>query len=270
MAGNYHYSGDFNSDFTNNTNGHFSGNFTDPTGAVTGCTGVNYPSQSLNTRELSDMSLGQSGGQGYGFALEQPDAGFNRIPDQTSYGGCGINSDENLDASKQYNPSTPLPVLKGGGKKHRKLRGGSSLIYYGFDGKNGENLSEFAGSGYPPITVASQNGGRKRRGRRMKSHKRKHSSRHRRTKHKLSRSHKSRRHRTHRKLGLRRKKTSKLMRRLIGGKSVYKGGYSQFMGDQAFSQGYELGGPITPSTSALANPIPIKPYNNCSDPFGPK
>jgi len=42
------------------------------------------------------------------------------------------------------------------------------------------------------------------------------------------------------------------------------------MGDQAFSQGYELGGPVTPSTSALANPIPFKPYNHCSDPFGPK
>lgn len=268
MAGNYHYSGDFNSKFANVTDGHFSGNFTDPTGAVTGCTGTNYPSQSLNVREVNDMK--QSGGQGYGFALQQPDPGFNRVPYQTSYSEIGVNSDENLGTSKQYNPSMPLPVIKGG-RRHRKLRGGSSLIYYGFNDKNNDNLSTFAGSGYPPMTTGSQNGGRRRGGRRLKSHKRsRHSMRHRRTKHKLSRTHKGRRHRTQSKLGLRRRKTSKLFKNLLGGKRVYRGGYNQFMGDQAFSQGYELGGPITPSTSALANPIPIKPYNNCSDTFGPK
>lgn len=265
MAGLYHYVGDLDAVYSNNTGGHFSGNFTDPTGAVTGCTGNNYPSQSLNSREVSDVK--QTGGQGYGFSINQPIPGFNRVPDQTSYKEIGISSDENLGASKQFNPSMPLPVIKGG-RKHRKIKGGSSLIYYGFDDKNGENLSAFAGSGYPPITVGSQNGGRRHRGRRLKSHKRgRHSMRHRRTKHKLSRTRKGKQRRNH-KLGLRRRKTSKLLRKLIGGRQ--SGGYSQFMGDQAFSQGYELGGPITPSTSALANPIPIKPYNNCSDPFGPK
>lgn len=267
MAGNYHYSGDFNAKFSNNTDSHYSGNFTDPTGAVTGCTGGSYPSPSLNVREAGDMK--QTGGQGYGFALEQPNPGFNRIPFQTSYPEVGVKDPLNLGASTQYNPSMPLPTLKGG--KHHKLRGGSSLIYYGFNDKNNENLSAFAGSGYPPITVGSQNGGRRRGGRKARTHKRgKHSMRHRRNKHKLSRTHKGKRHRTHRKLGLRRKKTYKLFKNLMGGKRVYKGGYNQFMGDQAFSQGYELGGPITPSTSALANPIPIKPYNNCADPFGPK
>lgn len=265
MSGLYHYAGDFDSKYSNNTNSHFSGNFTDPTGAVTGCTGNNYPSPSLNVREVSDMK--QSGGQGYGFSLEQPVSGFNRVPDQTSYKEIGINSDENLGVSKQYNPSMPLPVIKGG-KKYRKIKGGSSLIYYGFGDKNGENLSAFAGSGYPPITVGSQNGGRRHR--KLKSHKHgRRSMRHRRTKHKLSRTRKGKKQRkTHRKLGLRRRKTSSLLKKLVGGKQT--GGYNQFMGDQAFSQGYELGGPITPSTSALANPIPIKPYNNCSDPFGPK
>lgn len=263
MAGNYHYSGDFNSKFANVTDGHFSGNFTDPTGAVTGCTGANYPSSSLNSREISDMK--QSGGQGYGFAPQQPNAGFNRIPDHISYNETGINSDENLGVSKQYNPSMALPVIKGGRRK--KTRGGSSLIYYGFNDKNNENLSAFAGSGYPPITVGSQNGGRKRGGRKVKSHKRsKHSMRHRRTKHKLSR-HRTKKH----KLGLSRRMSSKLFKKIFGGKKkVYKGGYNQFMGDQTFSQGYELGGPVTPSTSALANPIPFKPYNHCSDSFGPK
>ena len=94
----------------------------------------------------------------------------------------------------------------------------------------------------------------------------KHSAKHRRTKHSLNK-HKSKKH----KLGLARRMSSKLFKKIIGGKrKVYKGGYSQFMGDQAFSQGYELGGPVTPSTSALANPIPFKPYNNCADTFGPK
>lgn len=266
MAGNYHYSGDFNSKFANNTDSHFSGNFTDPTGAVTGCTGSNYPSPSLNAREVSDMK--QSGGQGYGMASEQPIAGFNRSPDHVSYSEVGINSDENLGVSKQYNPSMNLPVIKGG--RRRKTRGGSSLIYYGFDDKNNQSLSTFAGSGYPPISVGSQNGGKKRRMRKTKSHKRsRYVVKQRRTKHKTSRHNRTKK----RKLGISKGRgmTSKLFKKLIGGrKRIYKGGYNQFLGDQAFSQGYELGGPITPSTSALANPIPFKPYNSCSDSFGPK
>lgn len=244
MSGLYNYAGIFDAKYSNNTNGHFSGNFTDPTGAVTGCIGMNCPSQNLNMREATDMK--QTGGQGYGISPQQHIAGFDRVPEQTSYPEVGINSDGNLAASKQFNPSTQLHVIKGG-RKHRKIKGGS---------------------GYSPITIGSQSGGRRHRSKKLKSHKRsRHSMRHKRTKHKLSRTRKGKHHRTHRKLGLRRKKTSNLLKRLIGRQS---GGYSQFMGDQAFSQGYELGGPVTPSTSALANPIPIKPYNNCSDPFRAK
>jgi hypothetical protein len=267
MAGNYHFTGDPNLKFANATDSHFSGNFTDPTGAVTGCTGGNYPSQSINVREL------QTGGQGYGMANQQPIAGFNRMPDYTSYEEIGVKDPSNLGTSTQYNPSMALPVIKGG--RGRYKRGGSNLNYYGFNDKNGENLSTFAGSGYPPISIGSQNltGGRRiRRRKGTRSHKhlrrrRGHKS-HKLSKHRRhSRRHKTRRHR----LGMKKTMSSKLFKNLIGGrKRVYKGGYSQFLGDQAFSQGYELGGPITPSTSALANPIPIKPYNNCSDPFGPK
>lgn len=269
-SGLYHFVGDTYSDYTNPTNAHNSGNFTDPVGAVTGCTGQNYPSQSINARELDDMT--QKGGQGYGMSLEQPIPGFNRMPDHSSYEEVGLNSNENLGVSKQYNPSMPLPTIKGGG---RKKRGGTSLMYYGFDDKNNENLSTFAGAGYPPITVGSQNlkGGRRLK---CKSHKRhhkvggKHRKQTRRKKHKKSKVLMKRRHKTKKsKLGLRHKMTSKLFKKIIGG-GRQKGGYSQFMGDQAFSQGYELGGPVTPQTSSLANPIPFKPYNNCSDPFGPK
>ena len=266
MAGNYHFSGDFNSNYANPTNSHFSGDFTDPTGAVTGCSNQSCSSPTVNSRELSM----QTGGQGYGMALEQPNAGFNRIPDQQSYEEVGVESVDNLGVSKQYNPSMPLPVIKGG-KRHRKYKGGSSLNYYGFDGKNGENLSTFAGAGYPPITVGSQNGGKKHRRKtkniKRKKHTTKRSMKHRYTKHKLSKRNKTKKY----KLGLSKRKSSKLFRKIVGGKRrVYKGGYSQFMGDQAYSQGYELGGPITPSMSALANPMPFKPYNHCADPYGPK
>jgi hypothetical protein len=264
MAGNYHFTGDFNSKYANVPDSHFSGDFTDPTGAVTGCTGKNFPSQSMNVREL------QTGGQGYGMAEQQPIAGFNRIPDHISYEEIGANDPENLGASTQYNPSMALPVIRGG-KRHK--RGGANLNYYGFNDKNNENLSVFAGAGYPPITVGSQNltGGKRMRHRKLKtkSHKRsRHHKSHKLSKHRRPRHHhKTKKHR----LGMKKGMTSKLFKKLIGGKKrVYKGGYSQFLGDQAFSQGYELGGPISPSTSALANPIPIKPYNNCSDPFGPK
>lgn len=44
---------------------------------------------------------------------------------------------------------------------------------------------------------------------------------------------------------------------------VQSGGYSQYLGSQEFSQGYTLNDLVTPQTSALANPIPFKPYNSC-------
>lgn len=255
MAGQYHFSGNPNIPFANAINDHFSGNFTDQTGSITGCDGSAYVSPSINSRELE-----MKGGRGYSIAAEQHIPG-NHLPDHQTY--------NETDVSK-HNPSTAFPFTKGG-RRYRKLRGGSSLDYYGFSDKNNENLSIFAGSGYPPISKGSQNGGKRRKTiKKIKLHKRRHTNKHsakyRRTKH-SSKKHKSKKH----KLGLARRMSSKLFKKIIGGKrKVYKGGYSQFMGDQAFSQGYELGGPITSSTSALANPIPFKPYNNCADTFGSK
>lgn len=267
MSGEYHYIGDPNIPFANGTNSHYSGNFTDPTGAVTGCTG-NNASNTINIR--------QTGGQGYGMSLSQSLAGFNKIPDYTSYINTGINSSENLDVSKQYNPSMELPTLTGGRRRGKRMsRGGSSLNYYGFDKPSGDNLSLFAGSGYPPMNIGSQNlmGGKKRKSRKIHKYsqvKHKKYTRHMRRSHKrYRRKHTSKRHM----LGLKRKKTSKLFKHLImkgKGKKIYKGGYSQYMDDEAFSSGYGLGGPLDSDMSSLANPIPIKTYNSCSDPFGPK
>jgi hypothetical protein len=278
MAGNYHFEGNPNTPYANATNSHYSGGFTDSAGAVTGCTGSMSPS--INMREMN-----QSGGQGYGMSLQQPIAGFNRIPTYTSYSEIGVPSSENLGASTQYDPSMKLPTILKGGKgkrkwnngKYNKMRGGNVNYSYGYDGKDTQDVSMFSGSGYPPISVVSQNlSGGKKKSRRIKKHRKSLRSRRSRkvsrtrrvricSTHHKRHSHKSKKHR----LGLKRKTSTSLFKKLIGGNNVYKGGYNQFMGDQAFSQGYELNGSVvSPQSSALANPIPFRAYNHCSDAFG--
>jgi hypothetical protein len=70
------------------------------------------------------------------------------------------------------------------------------------------------------------------------------------------------------------KMTKKILEKIVGGNgtcgasvqvpnSVQSGGYSQYLGGQEFSQGYTLNDLVTPQTSALANPMPFKPYNSC-------
>lgn len=74
------------------------------------------------------------------------------------------------------------------------------------------------------------------------------------------------------------KMTKKILEKIVGGNGtcggppvpqgqtpvqVQSGGYSQYLGGQEFSQGYTLNDLVTPQTSALANPMPFKPYNTC-------
>lgn len=44
-----------------------------------------------------------------------------------------------------------------------------------------------------------------------------------------------------------------------------RGGYSQYQNNQPFSMGYSTGGVLSASQSALANPVPFKPYNSAID-----
>lgn len=271
-----HFVGETNLGYSNITNGHSAGNFTDPKGAVTGC--GSYPSPNVNVRENSMV-----GGEGYGFSIKQDSPG-NHLPDFSVYKEGGYSSPDNLNASKQYSNDSLLPSVSSfiGGKGRKKRgyvhKGGSSNTYYELDVQNGDTRL-FAGSGYPPISTKSQNllGGRKMKHKSRKSrklHKRStykvkslrryrnhHHSRY--CKHSTKGRRVKRRGTKKRKLGLGGKMSSKLFKNLIGGKNM-TGGYHQFMGDQPFSQGYGIGS-VTPGTSALANPIPFTPYNHCSD-----
>jgi hypothetical protein len=64
-----------------------------------------------------------------------------------------------------------------------------------------------------------------------------------------------------------------LARTMIGGRKrkrrrthrVMKGGYSQYQNNQPFNIGYSVGGVLGANESALANPGPIKAYNDVVD-----
>lgn len=61
-----------------------------------------------------------------------------------------------------------------------------------------------------------------------------------------------------------------LARSLAGGRRTrrlrrsrrQRGGYSQYQNNQPFSLNYSTGGPLSPSMSALANPVPIDQITN--------
>jgi len=44
-----------------------------------------------------------------------------------------------------------------------------------------------------------------------------------------------------------------------------RGGYSQYMSNIAYTPSYSTGGPLSANESALANPVPYQPTNNCVD-----
>uniref|UniRef100_A0A6C0B1I9 Uncharacterized protein n=1 Tax=viral metagenome TaxID=1070528 RepID=A0A6C0B1I9_9ZZZZ len=42
-------------------------------------------------------------------------------------------------------------------------------------------------------------------------------------------------------------------------------GYQQYMSNVPYTPSYSTGGPLSPNLSALANPVPYQPTNNCQD-----
>ena len=59
------------------------------------------------------------------------------------------------------------------------------------------------------------------------------------------------------------KKSKKTMRRK--GSKRQRGGYSQYMSNVPYTPSYSTGGVLSPNLSALANPVPYQPTNNCVD-----
>ena len=104
------------------------------------------------------------GGNGYGFLKDQTLAHTSgvhgaHLAEYGKYENTGQNSDTNMNTSSQNGGSY----------------GTGGNPYYSYKPSEGENLSVFAGSGYPPITrgLNSQCGGKKRTSRRNRSSRKK-------------------------------------------------------------------------------------------------
>lgn len=188
-----------------------------------------------------------SGGNGYGFSMNQSLAstsGVNAVNGSvhlgqfSKYENTGINADTNMGASSQS-----------GGSGY----GENGIPFYAYVPKEGENLSTFAGSGYPPISrelnpqcitppVLVQGGGKKR------THKKKHVRK------------STKKNKPSKKVH---KKGKKSMKRKNYKKQ--KGGYSQYMSNVANSHNYSTGAPpsLSYTESALATPPPFTPKNDC-------
>lgn len=148
-------------------------------GPVAGCHGsVTSPDALNNTGIYRYMKKGgarrhqkkrkgkgkQRGGFGYGFTKNQegailggPYASHSQhYGNYDSYADAGQPSDLSMGAYKQYS------AQMGGGNVGY---GNGGRAYYTFDPKQGADLQEFAGSGYPPIKRVNTNqcGGRKKK-----------------------------------------------------------------------------------------------------------
>lgn len=60
-------------------------------------------------------------------------------------------------------------------------------------------------------------------------------------------------------------KSKKTVTRRRKGSKRQRGGYSQYMSNVPYTPSYSTGGQLSPSLSALANPVPYQPTNNCVD-----
>uniref|UniRef100_A0A6C0HQT9 Uncharacterized protein n=1 Tax=viral metagenome TaxID=1070528 RepID=A0A6C0HQT9_9ZZZZ len=61
------------------------------------------------------------------------------------------------------------------------------------------------------------------------------------------------------------KKTKKTVSRRHRGTKRQRGGYSQYMSNVPYTPSYSTGGQLSANLSALANPVPYQPTNNCVD-----
>ena len=250
----------------NPQNAHFSNpGFSSKVGAVTGCGGsgsglalqqkglyqvvktggkrINRSSKSrsrkshkrtsTHRRKRNKKTRRMKGGVGHEFSKQQTLVEHSGVgaghsvhrAEHSSYEHNGINSDTNMNASTQAGQT-----------------GGSSLgtdgyPYYSYKPSDGENLSAFAGSGYPPISrsLNSQCGGKRKGKKGSKKNGKKNG-----------------------------KKSSKRTMRKRGGKKQ-RGGYSQYMSNVANAHNYSTGAPptLTAGSSALANPPPYTSSNDC-------
>ena len=177
--------------------------------------------RSSKRRSSKRRRRSMKGGNGYGFSQHQNLVGVGEF---SKHENNGINSDTNMNTSKQ------------GGQAGGSSFGTGGYPYYSYKPSAGENLSLFAGSGYPPMSrgLNSQCGG-KRRGRKGKSRK-----------------------------GGRKGKSGKRTKRRSSSKRQ-RGGYSQYMSNVANAHNYSTGAPpaLAVGSSALANPPPYTPSNDC-------
>jgi len=185
----------------------------------------------------SKKSRRMKGGVGHEFSKQQTLVNHSGVGsghsahrgEHSTYEHNGINSDTNMNASMQAGQSGGSSFGTGG------------YPYYSYKPSDGENLSLFAGSGYPPISrgLNSQCGG-KRKGKKGSKRKSKKSGK---------------------KGG---KKRGKRTMRKRGGKKQ-RGGYSQYMSNVANAHNYSTGAPpaLTAGSSALANPPPYTSSNDC-------
>lgn len=268
---------------SNQTNSHTQF-FSSKVGGVSGCGGPSSSPEALTQSGLHEFKKGGSrrrrsrkhhkkhykGGVGYGFSKDQSLSSTSGVNNGdsihragfSSYSNEGVNSITNMGASKQHGGSSGYSYGTGG------------YPYYSYKPSQGDNLSVFAGSGYPPIVkgLNSQCGGRKRKTmkkhskkrmhKKHKSHKKHHSKRRSHKKHSKRRSHKkhSRRH----KKGGRYEGVKGAFTR-FGRKGGQKGGYSQYGSNIANSHIYSTGAPpsLNYKTSALAQPVPYTPKQDC-------
>ena len=184
------------------------------------------------------------GGNGYGFLKDQTLAHTSgvhgaHLAEYGKYENTGLNSDTNMNTSSQNGGSY----------------GTGGNPYYSYKPSEGENLSVFAGSGYPPITrgLNSQCGGKKRASRRNRSSKRKRTMKKKKTMKKKN---------TLKRKKFKKSKKSKKMKTRRR-KSRQMGG--QYMSNVANTHTYSTGGVLSSSESALATPTPFTPTNNCLD-----
>ena len=193
------------------------------------------PSKKRKTKrsKRSKRSRKMKGGVGHEFSQQQTlversgvGAGHSvHRGEHSTYEHNGINSDTNMNASMQAGQAGGSSFGEGG------------YPYYSYKPSDGENLSLFAGSGYPPISrgLNSQCGGRRKgsKSKKMKSKKG-------------------------------RKGGRKITKRRSSSKRQ-RGGYSQYMSNVANAHNYSTGAPptLTAGSSALANPSPYTPSNDC-------
>ena len=209
-------------------------------GAVSGC-GAGDSALSLQQKGLYQMfktgGRGKKhsksrrrkykGGNGFGFSKDQVIAGTSGVNGNGSvhlagfsrYQNTGQNAITNMNASKQS-----------GGSSSGYSYGTGGYPFYSYKPSPGENLSVFAGSGYPPISrgLNSQCGGKRRKSRK----------------------------------GTKKRKGSKKRKSV---KRRQRGGTGQFMNNIANSHIYSTGAPpgLDHTASALANPPPYTPKNDC-------